>query len=311
MTAPISKLAQRRSASDGFIIVAVLWILGALSALVSIYAVYVINSAAGFGELDNHLRAEALIGAAVELTAYHQLTVPALSRPSRGEFSFRLGKASITVSFCSETARIDLNTAPKQLLVGLFKVLGAHAADAEHYGDRIIAWRTKPNDTASESSDATAASQRARGGKFPHVNELALVDDLPISLVERALPFITVYSGRPQVNVADAPPEVIAALPGMNTDRINSFLAQRLADPASPAQKEALLQSLGPAQQFATTEGSRAVRVKAKIAFDNGHQTQSEVVILLFDEGNEPFSILSWHDVGVAQSDMESRTRIR
>ena len=58
-----------------------------------------------------------------------------------------------------------------------------------------------------------------RGAKFPHTNELSLVRDLPISLVERALPFVTVYSGRPQINILDAAPEVIAALPGMTQDR--------------------------------------------------------------------------------------------
>ena len=36
-------------------------------------------------------------------------------------FSFRLGQANVAVEFRSEAARIDLNAAPKQLLVGLFR----------------------------------------------------------------------------------------------------------------------------------------------------------------------------------------------
>src|SRR5262249_56030078 len=39
----------RRAACDGFIVVAVLWMLGALAVLASIYSAYVINTAAGFG----------------------------------------------------------------------------------------------------------------------------------------------------------------------------------------------------------------------------------------------------------------------
>ena len=69
------------------------------------------------------------------------------------------------------------------------------------------------------------------GAKFPHSNELALVRDLPMSLVERALPFVTVYSGRPQINILDAAPEVIAALPGITREDLNAFLAQRQASP--------------------------------------------------------------------------------
>jgi hypothetical protein len=57
-----------------------------------------------------------------------------------------------------------------------------------------------------------------------------------------------------------------------------------------------VLHLLGSAQQYGTIEGSRALRVIVQAAFDNGHRTRSEVIILLFDEGAEPFSILSWLD---------------
>ena len=55
-----SRIASRRMAPDGFIVVAVLWILGALSVLVSIYAVYVVNTASAFTAYDNHIKAQAL-----------------------------------------------------------------------------------------------------------------------------------------------------------------------------------------------------------------------------------------------------------
>ena len=112
--------------------VVVLWLLGALSTLASIYSVYVVNTAAGFAGYDNQLRAEALVSAALELTAYQQLTRQ--PRPTSGQFSFRLGQAEIAVTFRSEAARIDLNAAPKQLLVGLFRALGAQPDEAEIYG---------------------------------------------------------------------------------------------------------------------------------------------------------------------------------
>src|SRR5262245_59679429 len=115
MFATLRYSARSGAASDGFIIVAVLWILGALAALISIYAVYVIDTASSFSAHDDRLRARALIFAAVELTAY-QLTAPAQSRPTQGRFNFHLGPANVAVEFRSEAARIDLNTAPKELL---------------------------------------------------------------------------------------------------------------------------------------------------------------------------------------------------
>jgi hypothetical protein len=36
--------------------------------------------------------------------------------------------------------------------------------------------------------------------------------------------------------------------------------------------------------------------VTVHIAFDDGLQTSAEVVILAFEKGNEPYSVLSWRD---------------
>ena len=153
-----------------FITIAVLWILGALSLFVSIYAVYVINSATAFAVYDDHLRAEALVSAAVELTDYQLQTAPAQSRPTYGRFSFHLDQANAAVEFRSEAARIDLNAAPKQLLAGLFRVLGARADDADIYSDRVIGWRTAP----STDQDLEASAYRMmrlgyqpRGAQIP------------------------------------------------------------------------------------------------------------------------------------------------
>src|SRR5215467_7915379 len=138
------------SACDGFIAVAVLWILGALSVLASIYAAYVINTASAFAAYDDHIRADALVSAALELTAYQQQAASAQSRPTHGSFNFRLGQANIAVDFRSEAARIDLNTAPKELLFGLFITLGARPDDADSYASRVIGWRT-PQSTGQDA----------------------------------------------------------------------------------------------------------------------------------------------------------------
>jgi general secretion pathway protein K len=288
---------------DGFIVVAVLWILGALSVLTSVYATLVIDTVPGFVVHEHRLRTEALVSAALELTADRQLMAEAQSRPRTDQFNFRLDSANVAVNLRSETSRIDLNAAPKQMLAGLFVALGARPNDAELYGDRIIAWRTPPQAGQAEPGVYRAGSTATpRQANFPHTSELLLVPDLPPLLAERALPFLTVYSGRPQVNVFDAPPEVIAALPGMTPDRVSALLAYRQA---SPDNMQVLQPLLGAAQLFTTAIGSRAVRVNVRIAFDNGHRSEAEAVILLFEEGSEPYSVLSWNDVA-ARSPVEA-----
>src|SRR5215467_6662644 len=283
----MSMIVQRgeRSRCDGFVLVAVLWILSALAALAAIYSIYVANTAMAVAGNDSAIEADALMSASLELTAYQLIDMPEERRPTRGAFNFRLGRANVAVEFCSEAARIDLNEAPKELLAGLFVALGAQQDEAARYADRIIGWRTKPK---SGAQDAEALLYRAagylpRGAPFDHVGELWLVLGLPPELVERALPHVTVFSGQDQVNIRDAAPEVLAAIPGM---------APGIASGAPTGAGRTAAARLA-AQQFDGAETSAATRVTARISFDNGRRIASEAVILLGDT-NEPFRILSW-----------------
>src|SRR5436853_4479887 len=119
MKARLANLFCLRSGRDGFIVVAVLWILAALATLVTIFSMYVINTATAFAVHDERLQAEGLARAAIELSVY-QVAAGAQTPLSRGTFAFRIGNASVNAEFMAETARIDLNAAPKDLLTGLF-----------------------------------------------------------------------------------------------------------------------------------------------------------------------------------------------
>jgi general secretion pathway protein K len=160
----IGNRGEPEGASEGFILVAGLWMLGALSGLVSIYAVYVINTASGFAVHDDRLRAEYLVSAGVELTAFRQLLAQDQPGSTPQHFSFVLGGATVAIDYKSEAARIDLNVAPKSLLVGLFVVLGARNDAAELYADRIISWRTTPangQDAEARFADCTCRASLA------------------------------------------------------------------------------------------------------------------------------------------------------
>ena len=291
------------TSEHGFVIVAVLWIIAALSALAMIFALYLSNSAQALAVSDAGLQAEALVSASIELTAYQLSLAGDKERPLQGSFHYRLDNAETLVSFVSETARIDLNLAPKDMLANLLSGLGADQEAAGRYADRIIGWRTPPKTDAAEDEvslyRAAGLAYSPRQAPFAHANELALVVGLPPALVERALPFVTVFSGQPKINPLVAPPEVIAALPGMTPSGLKEFLGER---PALPSDAAAIATALGPAQAGATIEKSDFFRILTTIKFDNGRQTSSEVVIKLGGEG-DPYRVLSWQDdVAVATS---------
>jgi general secretion pathway protein K len=175
----------------------------------------------------------------------------------------------------------------------------------------VIGWRTTPKPAQADEAAlyrAAGLTYMPRGASFAHASELWLVQGLPPALVGRALPFVTVYSGRPEINVFDAPPELIAALPAMTPARLNAFLAQR---EAAAADKDSLTRLLGPDQPGATADGSKAFRVRVSITFDNGWRTESEAVILL-DTADEPFHVLSWRsDVNADPDQPRLATRLR
>jgi general secretion pathway protein K len=273
-----------------------LWLLAALAALATIFSVYLSNSARALALNDAAVQAQALVSAGVELAAYRLHLAGEDARPAQGSFRVRLNDAEISVSFVSEAARVDLNAAPKELLAGLLSVLGANEDEAREGADRIIAWRTKPAQDSAENEDALyQAAGRAyppRQAPFAHVDELGLVLGLTPALVERALPFVTVFSGASGVDVLIAPPEVIAALPGMTPLTLKQFLGDRATLPNDDA---AIAAALGGAKANATAQKSQAYRILTRIRFPNGRQTTSEIVIGL-RRADIPYRVLSWQD---------------
>jgi general secretion pathway protein K len=292
----VPRLSPRSAAgSTGFILVAVLWILSALAALASVYAVYVTNTAMAARGYGFRLQAQALISAALDLTAYRLIGFDDSSRPTSGAFDFQVDRSSASVEFRSEGARVDLNVAPKELLAGLFVGLGAGPDDANSYADRIIAWRTKPAPGAvNPELDAykeAGLTYGPRQAPFQSTAELRLVRDLPGQAVDAVLPFVTIFNGQPGVDVNTAAPEVIAALPHISAASVDQILKQR--DPSNP---QAVLPLLGLASSSAAIGARKAVRALVHITLETGRKVNADVVLLLAGEGAEPYRILAWRD---------------
>ena len=273
----------------GFVIVAVLWILIALSSLAMIFSMYLSASAHAVAVGDTALKAEALVSAGVELTAYQLTLAEDDKRPLRGAFHFRMNDADVAVTFTSEAARIDLNLAPKELLAGLFAALGARKDAAMEDADRIVGWRTRPQPGAVNDEAALYAAAGLvyppRQALFTHANELTLVVGLPPALVERALPYVTVFNGSSNVDPKIAAPEVLAALPkkDKSADLFGGSAALSTNPPAN-----------SPAADLAAAK-STCYRIDTTISFGNGHRASSEVVIAIGDKA-EPYRVLSWQD---------------
>jgi general secretion pathway protein K len=277
-------------------VVAVLWILAALSALVLIYLTYVTNTAVVVAASVDRVQTEALVTAAVELAAYQLTGLGEQIRPSSGTFEARVGAGTVSVTFRSEAARIDLNAAPKGLLTGLMVGLGASSSNAADYAGRILAWRapTELGDDDPENAfyRTSGTGYAPRHAPFPAVEELWLVRGIPPLMIERMMPFVTVFSNLPSINILDAAPQVVAALPGMTPENLQAVLSQR----TDPALDPRSLLGMAGGGSGATLAGSKAYRMTADVEFGSGRRNMAEVVILLLENGEEPYRVLSWRN---------------
>ncbi len=161
--------AVAASSERGFVIIAVLWILVALSALATIFSVYLSNSAQALAVTDAGLQTEALVSASLELTTYQLLLAGDKARPAQGSFRFRLDNAEVLVSYTSEAARVDLNFASKEMLANLFAVLGA---------DEKVARRGCRPDRRVADASRGQRRQRGRGAVWrrgPHLFSATIV----------------------------------------------------------------------------------------------------------------------------------------
>jgi hypothetical protein len=80
----------------------------------------------------------------------------------------------------------------------------------------------------------------------------------------------------------------------MNPGLLNEILTRRARGGQQNA--EQLVTLLGPAQQFGTVSGSKAIRITARMAFDSGQRVTSEVVIFILDGSGEVYRIMTWRD---------------
>ena len=208
MRRPLRQAA--RSSQRGFIIIAVLWILMALSTLAMVFSVYLSNSARALGATDIGVESDALVSASLELTAYQLLSADEKSRPSQGSFRFRLDNADALVTLYVGSGAGRSQPRPE--------------GNARRACSRFSAWNRRrlanwptassaggpsPNaecDARSAKDEgalylAAGLNYAPRGAPFAHVNELSLVLGATPAIVERVLPFVTVFSKSADIDV--------------------------------------------------------------------------------------------------------------
>ncbi|TYL89341.1 general secretion pathway protein GspK [Bradyrhizobium rifense] len=288
-----------RAGERGFIVVAALWMLAALAALTLVGSVYMTQSAIALSAFDATTQLQMVEMAGIEMAVYQLSGAAPGARPSHGSLAFRLSNARVAVEYQSEAARINLNMAPRSMIAGLFAALGIESDAASQLADRVVAWRSAPRSNAQDDENSlytsTGLNYLPRRAPFNSVDELSLVVGMPAALMERARPFLTLYSGIAGINVLEAAPEVMAALPDMTSVKLDAFLNQRDSLPSTDP--EFVLGILGGRTLGATVAGSDAYRIRMRVVLADGRDSRSEGVIMLPVAGvKTAYRVFTWRD---------------
>lgn len=290
--------------SRGVILITVLWIMVGLSLLAFTLAVTVRTEATlaqASGEAEQaYFFARGALEAVLYRMAYpdpdperQQAFFPYASGMNHYRLSSRLMRCH--VALMDEAGRLDLNVVTPKTLERLLRIVGLRPPQAEALAVAVVARRNP-----GLRSGKTGSGRRP----FRFVEELMHVPGIGQALLygrprrqrdgrtifQRGLTdFLTVYTNTSRINVNYAPPEVLAALPGMNREKARSLVVARgqrrldASDLSSRAPAEALpFLTTQPSNTFslvatAWLEGSttrRSLRVVARRDVQSrlGHQ---------------------------------------
>lgn len=187
-------------ARDGFVLIAVLWILAALAGLVGAYVAYAVTLAQSSDFYLRRVASDAAISGGLELAVYDLLQTDPKARPVEGVFDYLIGDTRVQVRYAAESLRLDLNKASLESLRDMFEDKAGSRNFAENYARRIVAWREKQDGQGAGMEDlsyrAAGVSYMPRHGPFQAVEELWDVLDIPPDALALITPFVTVYGGR-------------------------------------------------------------------------------------------------------------------
>jgi general secretion pathway protein K len=303
----------------GLALILVLWSLMLLTAVAVSFGYAVRVETAVGSALSDQVRAEAVAASGVRRAILGVLTEDKEARwPVDGRVrEIPWPDAVLRASVRSESAKIDLNHAPKELLMGLFtNLLPGGEAVAEALADAVITRReqvaaqapaattrrglptappaTAPPATARPPTAAPAATATAAAGRlaFRSVDELAQLPGFTPDGIWRLRPYLTVHGGKAKVDAASADVEVLAAVPGVSRDAAVAFVRDRAA--RSDETQALDISPLGEGARYLDAASKAAVANVRALARLQGGAVAMVDSVLRIGRGGKRYEVLEW-----------------
>ena len=279
----------------GAVLMAVLWSISLLAAL-AMAASVTFRGFAGVMSVDrNRVERDALITAGLEVAASIILDLGKTTPLRDLERTVALSTGTVNVRLSDEGGRIDIAKAPAEVLAAMLRSAGAPPATAESVARAIIEQRGN----APRSGPAARRPPVLATTHEQALSNIGQIAGMRAQLLAAIAPLTTIY-GSETVNPLTAPRGVIAALPGVDANRLEAFLAERRV--ALPDANR-LAQVLGPAQNYVSAKPQRIAAVELRATLKetrNNTIAGARAVIAVLPQDSEPYRVLMFTPVRTA-----------
>jgi hypothetical protein len=203
-------LPGKRDRQRGVALAIVVWFIAAMSLLV---AGIVYQAKLDLRMAQAHV-AQARVAAAGDGAIQLMLASVSASAPAGAARVFRLGDLPVTVQLVPGAGLVDLNLAPRDLLVYLVTATGVAADEAERLADNVIKWR---------SPSATSG-----GHRFDAIENLLQVEGFDRVRIDAVRDLVVAASdGGSVLNPALAPDAVLAIFARKDPDKAARIASER------------------------------------------------------------------------------------
>lgn len=209
--------------------------------------------------------------------------------------SRQIGDARLEVSARNAALKVDLNRASQELLVALARLDGLPLPRATEVAARVIDWRDEDNNVTQPGGAERSDYPQGRGPSnrpMQSLDEAAFILGDPLTR-PRFADNATVCSGLEGVRFADAEPQLILGLPGLDPTVLNLVRAYQRGQ----VSRRQFIEAVQAIPQNATSL-SPCWDVSVKVTFAAGGQQEVRALVWIGDADPGGYRIMDWRKGG-------------
>jgi general secretion pathway protein K len=290
---------MRRARQGGVALVLVMWVAVLLTVIASSFIVERRTEALVIGNSISMARAAAIADAGVSRAVFEMYrtdNAPEGWKRDGTRQNWTFDGVPVKVELRDESAKIDINTAADSLLRGMFLSLGLADDEAAKLVDAILDWRDadsfrRPNGAEEPEYRAAGLTYKPANAPFQAIEEIQLVLGMRQDIYRRIAPMITVFSRMPGINPQLASREVLLALPGLTSEVVDQYIAQREAARAQGLPLPPFPQAGAFASSF-----TMVATVRSEARLEDGTVFVREAVALMRPTPRKVVTYLAWRE---------------